>query len=331
MRVPSLNPKLILGVVVVEGKRYGVPLEWKHNNGILIAGLSGSGKSQTASFYLDQLAYQGVKLIICDFDSPLEEEEALSERVKHLEDSFYLPPAKSPEEIKHRLHALGVEYQKRIQDPNRRFPLMLVIDEVSAFLSYIKDDEGKAIEDFARNLLQMRKVGIRSMIIGQEWSAGFSTNLMRPIRSAFRVKILHQLDAANVKMLMDFPTSEIARKIGAQKTGHAYFNDRFMQIPMLTTATKQKTIERLKEFTPRQITQPIAVISKPVTAIPFVSYENGHAEADFDPSNTKELVRYWYLRNHTKHNIVNRLVKGRAELLNKLYDEVVLESGNTFP
>lgn len=332
---PSLNPKLILGIVMVEGKRHGVPLEWKENNGILIAGLSGSGKSQTASLYLNQYANQGVQLIVCDYDSPIEEEEALSERVKHLQDAFYLPPAKTPEEIKHRLEYLNNEYRHRVEDPTRRFPLLLVIDEVSAFLSYIKEDSGNAIEDFARNLLQMRKVGIRSMIIGQEWSSGFSTQLMRPIRSAFRVKVIHQLDAPNVKMLLDFPTADIARRIGQQRTGFAYYSDYFMAIPLLSDKAKRQTARKLREMYPPPVitpTQPDTVedtlledlIARENERVPRI-YENGYADAGFDPS-IEDLVLYWYLRGHSKHQIVNKLVKGTASKISGIYDRITNET-----
>jgi hypothetical protein len=301
-----------------------VPLEWKDNNGILIAGQSGSGKSQTAALYLNQLAYQGVQLIICDFDSPLEEEEALSERVKHLQGAFYLPPAKSPEEIKQRLAALDTEYRTRLDDPTRRFPLMLVIDEVSAFLSYIKDDEGKSIENFARGLLQMRKVGIRSMIIGQEFSSGFSTQLIRPIRTAFRVKVIHQLDSANTKMLLDMPTTDTIRGIGKQPTGFAYYNERFMAVPLLNEEAKKKAVRRIREFNPLPVLDnpPVVELGDPEIST-TETYDNGYANAGFNNPTTKDLVLFWYRRNHSKYEIINRLVKGRAETLSKIYDEIV--------
>lgn len=247
---PTLNPRIILGGVVHNGKKYSVPLEWKENNGILIAGQSGSGKSQTAAFYLNQYAYWGTKLIICDFDSPIGEEETLSSRVDHLSSSFYLPPVSSPEDIKRYLKELDREYYARLNDPTRRFPIMFVIDEVSAFLSYIREDGDNTLETFARQLLQMRKVGIRSMIIGQEWSSGFSTQLMRPIRSAFRVKVIHKLDAPNVKMVLDFPSSELIRNIGKQATGQAYYNDYNMRIPLLSQKAKMLAVTKLQEYIP---------------------------------------------------------------------------------
>ena len=71
------TPQLIVG----HRDDQWMSLPWKENNGLLVAGQSGSGKSQTAAFYLIQYALQGVKLILCDYDSPDGDEETLSERV----------------------------------------------------------------------------------------------------------------------------------------------------------------------------------------------------------------------------------------------------------
>jgi len=240
-----LDPIIALGIKEVQGKQYWVELAWNNSNGILIAGQSGSGKSQTAAFYLNQYAYQGTKFIICDFESPDEDEESLSERIKHLEQAFYLPVAKTQADIEQRLHALNEEYQLRKKDRNRRFPLILVIDEVSAFLSYMKeqDSEHDPIERFARDLLLMRKVGIRAMIIGQEWSSGFSSQVMRPIRSAFKVRVVHRLDSANVRMVLSSPTPAQVRAINQLKVGEAFVDDIKIYIPLLSAHDKDRARE----------------------------------------------------------------------------------------
>ena len=224
-------------------------LPWKENNGVLVAGQSGSGKSQTAAFYLIQYALQGVKLILCDYDSPDGDEETLSERVSFLQESFYLPPAKTTEEIVARLRSLSKEYELRKKDPTRRFPLLFVIDEVSAFFQSLDDgDYGYSPSSFARELLLFRKVGIRAMIIGQEWSSNFSKSAreaLRPIRSAFRVKILHKIDGANAKMLLDASDQKSARVLSEMKTGQIYYNKEILNIPLLTKEDAKYSSERL--------------------------------------------------------------------------------------
>lgn len=239
------TPQLIVGY----RNDQWVSISWKENNGVLVAGQSGSGKSQTAAFYLIQYALQGVKLILCDYDSPDGDEETLSERVSFLQESFYLPPAKTTEEIVARLRSLSKEYELRKKDPTRRFPLLFVIDEVSAFFQSLDDgDYGYSPSSFARELLLFRKVGIRAMIIGQEWSSNFSKSAreaLRPIRSAFRVKILHKIDGANAKMLLDASDQKSARVLSEMKTGQIYYNKEILNIPLLTKEDAKYSSERL--------------------------------------------------------------------------------------
>ena len=247
------TPQLIVGYqntnTATATENQWVSISWKENNGLLVAGQSGSGKSQTAAFYLIQYALQGVKLILCDYDSPDGDEETLSERVSFLQESFYLPPAKTTEEIVARLRSLSKEYELRKKDPTRRFPLLFVIDEVSAFFQSLDDgDYGYSPSSFARELLLFRKVGIRAMIIGQEWSSNFSKSAreaLRPIRSAFRVKILHKIDGANAKMLLDASDQKSARVLSEMKTGQIYHNKEILNIPLLTKEDAKYSSERL--------------------------------------------------------------------------------------
>ncbi|NNJ11236.1 ATP-binding protein [Chloroflexales bacterium ZM16-3] len=245
------NPTILLGLTRYNNKPKGVILHWKDNNGLLIAGQSGSGKSQTASFLLNQYAAFGVKLALCDYDSPDGNDETLSSRVSHLSDAFFLPPVKTSEDIQRTLTAIDAEYRLRLSNPDRNFPLLLVIDEVSAFLSYLSDNKKRGedpIKTFAQNLLQVRKVNIRTMIIGQEWSSGFATTAMRQIRSAFGKKLVHRLDRANVNLVMGSVEADTQRKISNLKTGQAFYSDRYIAVPMLTDEMKQWAIARMKQY-----------------------------------------------------------------------------------
>jgi hypothetical protein len=312
-------PTIGLGTHVLHGKEYWVDLPWNTGNGILIAGQSGSGKSQTAAFYLNQYAYHGAKIIICDYDSPDGDQETLSERVKHLSGSFALPAVTSPEAIQERMEWLSEEYARRREDNTRRHPLILVIDEVSAFLSYINDEDPSAIESFARDLLLMRKVGIRAMIIGQEWSSGFSSHIMRPIRSAFRVKILHRLDSANAKMLLDSPTSSMIRDIGSLKTGEAYYGDIRMRVPLLSEEDRKRAAEATGNST---------------TTTTTTTEDSNNWSMDFEESfiqtllmknklnvdDLESIVVYWRARGYTKEEVL-KLVRGNRTTIATLYDK----------
>lgn len=244
--------QFILGTYV--DKKGIASITWGGNNGILIAGQSGSGKSQTASFILTQMAYYGVQLVLCDYDAPLEEEEALSERCSHLEGAFYLPPVRKDKDIRDYIRKMNEEYNLRIQDPNRRFPLIFVIDEASSFLANEKDNDPNAIHKFVQDQLKIRKVNMRTMLAGQEWSSKFSTQLMRPLRSAFRTKLIHNLDSANSKMVLDSPTNEYIRRAGNLPTGYILYGEDTIKVPKLTEDFKQKTQKAIASYNHNNIT-----------------------------------------------------------------------------
>jgi hypothetical protein len=240
----SSEIKIHLGNVKIGKKQYTYPLYWQQNNGMLLAGQSGSGKSATASFYLAQLALQGVRLIVCDYDAPFENAETLSQRVSFLRPSFLFPPAITTEEILEYIEKLEQEHTLRLKNPERREPILFVIDEASLFFSEpeIKDN----LKMFSRLLLQMRKVDIRAMIIGQEFSARFSTETMRFIRSAFREKMLHRLDQNNAGLLLgNMATTEINTTISRLPTGSIWYNGYTLQVPYLSEDQKKKIEKRI--------------------------------------------------------------------------------------
>ena len=323
-------PKIYLGNT--QDNSGVVVLPWNENNGILIAGRPGSGKTQTASVLLTQLAYQGVQLIPCDYDSPDGEEETLSERIDHLAGCFFPPPAKTAQDINTRLDQLDQEYELRKTDVTRRFPLMIVIDEVSAYLSYLKEiDDTAAIESFTRRLLLFRKVNIRAMIIGQEWSSGFGTTAMRYIRSAFRVKLVHSLDGPNSKMILDFADTNTMRLIGLLETGTCFWDDLIINVPELTETAKekarakiatfnhglphQKAVEVQETFTPDEIAYNQTWLDEM-----FLRYGQS-AGYNLDIKNKRVLVDFWLSKGYSTHEVVTYLVKGNAKELLTLCQE----------
>ena len=298
-------------------------ISWKDCNGILIAGQSGSGKSQTASLIIGQLAYQGVKLIPCDFESPYMEPDALAERISFCSGAFLYPVATDAQDILHRIDMLKAEYQKRRKDPDRREPWLLIIDEFSAFLSYLRDvdfeGETDPIAAFARLLMQMRKLNMRALVIGQEWSSGFATTSMRHIRSAFPIKLIHKLDGPNTKMLLDGADINAIRTVGALKTGHVFFRENTIPVPYVDNSFKYLVTQKIARLPHSN------AVETEETPIPdetfdtqafldelFLKYAQV-AGYNIDYTDKGVLVDFWLSRGYSDHIIVKYLVKGNAQ------------------
>jgi hypothetical protein len=300
-----------------------VRIDWNDCNGLLIAGQSGTGKSQTASLVIGQLAYQGVSLLPCDFESPDGEPDALAERISFCSGAYLYPVATEAQEILQRIELLKEEYELRRKDPNRREPWLFIIDEFSAFLSFLKDsdfgEDKDPIASFTRLLIQMRKLNLRALVIGQEFSSGFATTSMRYIRSEFAVKLLHKLDGPNTKMLLDGADINTLRTVGSLRTGDVFYRENIVSIPYVDVSFKQKVAAK------------IATLPRP-NALETLSSEKGNETFDteafiaelflkygqsagynIDYTDKAVLVDFWLCRGYSDHIIVKHLVKGNAQ------------------
>lgn len=233
-----------------------VSLHWRNSNGILIAGIPGSGKSQSAALYLTQYAYSGTKIVLCDYNAALGTGETLLDRVTHLEPAFILPAATTKDKI---VEYIG--FIKQLGD-NRysgadidHYPIIFVIDEFPAFLMDYepeqrittriegdkRSDEGEVkttikaigfIEELVSSILKFRKVNIHYMLIGQEW-AQMGTAGVRPLRSNMTDRVLHRMDESQA-LLFGITDSATRRQMQHFKTGQALYNDTPIQVPLLT-------------------------------------------------------------------------------------------------
>jgi hypothetical protein len=237
-------------------------MEWDNSNGILIAGKSGSGKSQTASHYLTQYAAMGARLIVCDFDASVNTEQTLINRLEHLQDSFLLPPATTGEQIIQYLEIAKMIGDRRYRGIDTdKYPIIFAIDEVSAFLLsnrpprmtrtikleddwVVKEEKPTYIEEFLGTVNKLRKVNFRFLLIGQEW-AQFSTQGAAAIRSAFSHRIIHSIDARGAKLLLAAPSAATLRMIENLETGKAMYFDTLLTVPFLASKDKNWAAERV--------------------------------------------------------------------------------------
>lgn len=234
-------------------------LPWNNNNGMIIAGVSGSGKSQTASLYLTQYAHNGAKIILGDYGASMNTGESLTERVSHLHRAMLLPPVSSASDIIRYVDTVREIGRQRQNGKAEMFPLIFAIDEFSAFVlaanppkrtRRIKDGEYTEttteqtyLEKLIESIITLRKFNIRFMLIGQEW-AQLKSSGIRAIRSNIATQVIHKLDN-NLAGLFGFSTTEDKRQIMNLGVGQIYFNGARYQVPLLDDTFITQTVQRL--------------------------------------------------------------------------------------
>jgi hypothetical protein len=244
--------KLAVGLKKTNNKIYGSFLNWDTSNGIIIAGRSGSGKSNTAAHYLTQLAAQGVKLIICDYNGGGGTGQSLIERIEHLGDAFLWPAVTEEQDIIRyieSLHELGKQRLKGKIPISEHFPIVFVIDEFSSFvantpppvqITTIKEGDTKTItraptymQRALDMLITVRKANMRVIVMGQNWLQSGTTSHVRAFRSNFSDIVLHGLSARDAGLFID--DRDVARVVETLKTGQIYYNGNRLYVPLLNS------------------------------------------------------------------------------------------------
>lgn len=262
----------IQNTIIVGRNRQGVKLlPWQNNNGMIIAGVSGSGKSQTASLYLTQYAYNGARIILGDYGASLNTGESLTERLAHLQDAFLVPPVSSSKDIIGYIEMIQQLGKQRQLNNAEMFPLVFAIDEFSAFvlsanppkrMRRVKEGEYTEVsteqtylEKLIESIITLRKFNIRFMLIGQEW-AQLKSSGIRALRSNISTTVLHRLDTT-LAGLFGFTSSDEKRSIMNLGVGQIYYQNERYQVPMLDDAFIAKTVNRISN-------QPKVIISAPL-------------------------------------------------------------------
>lgn len=246
-------------------------LPWRNSNGILLAGVSGYGKSTTAAFLLSQYAYNGTKMLICDYGASSSQSETLINNIDYLEPSFLADPAfdgKDIVKVIERAERLGNDRMSGKIPAAQHYPIMVVIDEFATFcinnappdevntvVSGSKYDEGGETRTVTKaptyldlligSILRFRKVNIHYMLISQEW-ASMASNSVRKLRSNMTDKICHRLDK-NLSNLFFEDTKE-KRACMALPVGKVLYNGDVLTIPTMTDSVVNAVSKRTREY-----------------------------------------------------------------------------------
>lgn len=203
--------------------------KWDYSAGMLIAGNPGTGKSQTATFYITQFAAKGAKIILGEYSAYSMKGEGLVDRSAHIRPAYYLPPAQTGDML--------VEYIEQYKeladirlDPVKgktvdHFPIVFVIDEFSALmLDYQKQIP---IEKLRSMSMTMRKVNMRMIIIGQSWA--MLGRQVPQLRAMLDQTIIHRLAKNNAEIFVR--GSQEVTDVMRLKPGYVMKDGEMMYIP----------------------------------------------------------------------------------------------------
>lgn len=221
-------------------------LEYNNFNAVVVAGASGSGKSQSLTYWLTQLCYKGYMLIPCEYDGTFGIADSLFTRLEHLEPAFLQPFAVTSSDIVTSIKFTESLIEHRRKNPQEfHYPVMLIIDEFSSF--YISNIQRLPLDRLLHLINTGRKYNIRVLLAGQTWSQ-LNSNHVAQIREACNTKIIHRIGQRNLSMLIDADSAE-SRVAGKLKTGYAYFDGEVLYVPsQLDNEIKVRVHEETKMY-----------------------------------------------------------------------------------
>ena len=230
-----------------------------------VGGLSGSGKSWTATFLAAQAALYGSELVI--LDPHASNPESLAARLAPMRGAFRCAPAESPGEMLAAVELVAAELERR-KAGGRGPALLFICDEFSAL------QRGALAEPLAALVEALgqegRKLSIFGMVAGQVWSGSRAggTELRDSLASAY----VHRLRPAQARMLTGMRAEELPADLLELPAGCAYLLStsgdlRRVTIPQMTGAD----VVRVAELLGGQATTPATTAPRPIGFRPGVA------------------------------------------------------------
>jgi hypothetical protein len=225
---------------------------WKQVMCMLILGLMGGGKTNTALWIVFQLLLKGYKVALIDRHA--KSDESTHARLKDFSSVYDTPVGDSPAAAMRVVkHVRRVFEMRRDQGKPVTYSLAFVVDEFTATMRAMSDKESEwqpvAIE--LATLLEYlntegRKYGVYPICIGQAANASRSGGT--EIRDLFHTRIIHAMRARQAQMLGLTDEKKAIQKL---ETGQVYLDidgkdDPFaMIVPEVTEEFKQAVLTRL--------------------------------------------------------------------------------------
>jgi hypothetical protein len=225
---------------------------WKQILGVLILGLMGGGKTNTALWVVLQLLLKGYRLALIDRHA--KHEESMHARLKDFSAAYDTPVGDSPQAA-----LRVVRYVRKLFEDRRNglvatgSRLIFVVDEFTATMRAAGDKEnewhpvavalGGLVEDLNS---EGRKFGVHVICIGQVTNASRSGGT--EVRDLFHTRIVHGMKA---KQAQNLGLTEEKHAIQKLETGEVYLDVEgkedpfYMAVPEVTEDFKRAVLARV--------------------------------------------------------------------------------------
>jgi Helicase HerA, central domain len=206
----------------------------------IVAGLTGSGKTNTTAVLAAQAFMMGARFIVCDPHSEAEE-DSLAGQLEPLAGAFVIDVATSDKEILAALQFASDVLTARLRTTQAtatqkaraalvgNAPLLLIVDEANAVLA--RSTIGEAATQICEQVFsEGRKVKVYAALLGQTWIAARAGNTSA-LRDTAASKYVHRMPRNQARLLL--PT-DVAQTCERMPTGKAVLARRDGSITTVT-------------------------------------------------------------------------------------------------
>lgn len=225
---------------------------WRQLLSILILGLMGGGKTNTALWIVLQLLLKRYRIALIDRHA--KSDESTHARLKDFTAAYDTPVGDSVQAAMRVVkHVRKVFEDRRDRGMPVDYKLVFVVDEFTATMRALKDNTSEwqpvaiALAGLVEDLnYEGRKYGVHVMCIGQAANASRSGGT--EIRDLFHTRIVHGMRARQAQMLGLTDEKQAIQKL---ETGQVYVDVEgrddpfFMVVPEVTEEFKQAVLSRL--------------------------------------------------------------------------------------
>ena len=255
------------------------PGAWQDVLNLIIAGLSQSGKTTTARFFMAQHLMNGAQFVIVDPQANAGE-KALTHQLAGL-------PLVAPIAVYREQWLQAIAYVDKIGEMRSngnpdRTPLILVVDEANDLF----DDKeiGPVLIDMLKKITRAySKVMVNALVIGHDFRAD-SLGGSASLREMFQSRIVHNMSKGSAQTLID--NKDYKEAISQQKPGRAHI--RFADGEIVRATIPQTTTEDLNQLA-TMMGNRVGKVNPTLSWDNFVKQSGGKTTAKSSPSSSSKM------------------------------------------